>query len=185
MIIVERNIFVVALDQAPAGSVVTRRGEQHSGVFAERELSLHQALTEAGLSNDQAAIVVLNGARHDFRGRGALPVDQHNYGNFQALISTQCVIAALRGQTPVMRNHNFVFVQKHVGQTDGLVEQSAAVVAQVNDESIELGEIELLQCFRHVAVSGFVEGYDADVADSRLNHAVIFNRGAVNLVTCD
>ena len=84
-----------------------------------------------------------------------------------------------------MRNHNFVLVQEHVGQTDGLVEQSAAVVAQVNDESIELGEIELLQGFRHVAVSGFVERYDADVADSRLNHAVIFNRRAVNLVTCD
>src|ERR1700691_5218349 len=185
VIIVERNILVVALDQAPAGGVVTRGGEQHSGVFAERELSLHQALTEAGFSNDQAAIVVLNGARHDFRGRGALSVDQHNDGNFQALISTQGVIAPLRGQTPVMRNHNFVLVQEHVGQTDGLVEQSAAVVAQVHDESIELGEIELLQCFRHVAVSSLVEGYDADVADSRLNHAVIFNRRAVNLVARD
>ena len=43
-----------------------------------------------------------------------------------------------------MRNHQLVLVQEHVAHADGLVQQAAAVVPQVDDQSVELGDVELL-----------------------------------------
>src|ERR1700730_9727716 len=119
VVIVERNIFVIALNQAATRGVVTRSGEQQSSVFTERKLGLHQAFAEAIFTDHQAAIVILYGARNDFRRGGALPVDQHHHGNSDALIAAHGVVATLRGRTAAMRNNDFVFVEEHVGKADG------------------------------------------------------------------
>ena len=68
MIVVEGDIFVIALNQAAAGRVVTRDGQQHGGIFAEWKLGLNKAFAEAGLADYQAAIVILHRARYDFGG---------------------------------------------------------------------------------------------------------------------
>src|SRR5208282_140874 len=60
VIIVEREIGVIALDQASAGGVVLRGGEGQAGIFRQRIHGLHQALAERDFANDKAAIVVLN-----------------------------------------------------------------------------------------------------------------------------
>ncbi len=161
VIIVERNVFVIALNQAAAGGVITRSGEQQSSVFAERKLGLHQAFAEASFADHQAAVMILYGARNDFGSGGALPVDQHHHGNFDSLVSAHGVVAALRGRTAAMRNHDFVFVEEHIGEAYGLIQQSAAIIAQIKDEAVELGEIELLERFGHIAIGGFAERYQS------------------------
>ena len=48
VVIEERTLRVVALDQASAGRVVVRDGQQQRRPFRQRELRLHQALAEGG-----------------------------------------------------------------------------------------------------------------------------------------
>src|ERR1700722_9096059 len=79
-----------------------------------------------------------------------------------------------------MRNHDFVFVEKHVGEADGLIQKSAAVITKIEDEAVELGVIELLEGFGHIAIGGFAERYQADVADAGLQHGVKLDSGAGN-----
>src|SRR6202041_3860078 len=63
VIIVKRDVVVIALDQTATRCVVARRRQQQSSVFAERKLGLHQALAETCFPYDQSPIVILNGAR--------------------------------------------------------------------------------------------------------------------------
>src|SRR5580700_6564252 len=60
VIVVERNVFVVALDQSAAWRVVTSGGQKKRRVFAERILRLHEALAKARLADNQSAIVILD-----------------------------------------------------------------------------------------------------------------------------
>ena len=140
VIVVERDVFVIALDQPAAGSVVARGGQQQRGIFAERELRLHEALAEACLADDQAAIVILNGAGDDFRSRRALAVDQHDERNLDALIAAHRIVAAFRRRAAAMRNHELILFEEHVRHADGLIQQAAAVAAQVDDQSVELAK---------------------------------------------
>ena len=97
-----------------------------------------ETLSEAGFANDQAPVVILNGAGNDFGSRGALPVHQHDQRNFNALVSAHGIIAALRRRPSMMRNHDLIFFEKHIRHAHGLIQQSAAVVAQIDDQAIEL-----------------------------------------------
>src|SRR5579864_351441 len=62
MILIKRDGLVVALNEPPAGRVVTRRSQRKAGVFAERLNGLHQALAKRRLANNQTAIMVLHRA---------------------------------------------------------------------------------------------------------------------------
>ena len=68
VIFVERDGFVIALNEAATGSVVASSGESKTGIFGERLNSLNESLAEGGFANDEAAVVILNGARNDFSG---------------------------------------------------------------------------------------------------------------------
>ena len=56
-----------------------------------------------------------------------------------------------------MRNDQLVLVEEHVRHAYGLIEQAAAVVAQVNNQAVELGNVQLAQSFGQIAVGGFVK----------------------------
>ena len=62
VVIQERNIGIVALDQAAAGREVVSGGQREAGVIAEREHGLHQALAEGGLAENPGAIMILQRA---------------------------------------------------------------------------------------------------------------------------
>src|SRR5208283_3019606 len=94
---VERDGFVIALDEAAAGSVVARGGESEAGVFSEALHGLHEALAESGFANHEAAVVILNGASDDFRGGGGIVVDEDDEGHVQTLIAANGTEGALRG----------------------------------------------------------------------------------------
>src|SRR5208282_3437604 len=55
VIIVERNIFVIALDQAATGRVIARHGQKHRRIFAQRKLCLNEALAEARFADNQSS----------------------------------------------------------------------------------------------------------------------------------
>ena len=55
-------------------------GEGEAGVFAEVVNGLHQALAEGGFTDDQGAVVVLQGAGDDLGSRCGVAIDQHDDG---------------------------------------------------------------------------------------------------------
>ena len=71
IVVVERDVAVVALDQPSAGRVVVSRGQRQAGVLRQRIYRLNQALAEGDFTHDQTAIMILNRSRNNFcRGSG-------------------------------------------------------------------------------------------------------------------
>ncbi len=147
-IVVERNILVIALDQAAAGRVITGRCQRQAGVLAQAGNGLHEALSEALLADHQAAVMILDRAGNDFRSRGGAAVDDHHQRHGHAAVAAHGVVAALRRGAPVMRNDQLILVEEHVGNGHGFVQQAAGISAQVEDQAVELGGIQILQGVR-------------------------------------
>src|SRR5260370_1370038 len=58
------------------------------------------------------------------------------------------LVPPLRRCPPMMRNDQLVLVQEHVANRDRLIQQAARVPAHVQDQAIQRGRIQLLQCIR-------------------------------------
>ncbi len=166
VIFVERDGFVVALNETAAGRVVTRGGKREAGVFAEWRDGLHQALAESGFADDEAAIMVLHGARNDFGGGGGIAVHENYERDVITLIAANGVVAALGGSAAMVRDDELIFVEEHVADSHGFVEQAARIAAHVENQAVERGRVQLLECISDFAVGGFVEAGEADVADA-------------------
>ena len=67
VVVVERHVGIITLDQASARGVVPGCRERQSGVFRERIYRLHKSLAEGGFADDEAAIMILDRAGHDLR----------------------------------------------------------------------------------------------------------------------
>ena len=78
VVIEERDVGIIALDQAAAGRVVVRGGERQAGVIAQRENGLHQSLAEGGLAQNPGAVMILQRAGDDLRGRSGIAIHQHH-----------------------------------------------------------------------------------------------------------
>src|SRR4029077_8564084 len=156
VIFIERDRFVVALDKAATRSVVTRGGEREAGVFTERRDGLYQALAESGFADDETAIVVLHGAGDDFGGGSGIAVYENYEWDAVTLIAANGVTAALGGGAAVVRDDELVFIEEHVADGHGFVEQAAGIAAHVENQAVEGGRVELLQRVGNFAVGGFV-----------------------------
>ena len=78
VIVVEREIGVIALNQASARRVVLGSGECKAGVLRQRIDGLHQSFTEGDFADNQAAIVVLDRSGDDFGRRCRAAIHQHH-----------------------------------------------------------------------------------------------------------
>ena len=67
VIVVKRDIAVVALNQAAARRVVLCRGQCEASVIRKWIHRLNQTFAEGDLANDQPPIVVLNRSGHNLR----------------------------------------------------------------------------------------------------------------------
>src|SRR5258708_2218362 len=137
VIFVKGDGFVIALDQAAAGRVVTRGGESQASVFGERLHGLDETFAEGGFADDEASVVVLNGARDDF-GRGCgVVVDQDDDRHVHALIAAHGVEAALWRAAAVIGNDKLTFFKEHVADGNGFVEQAAGIATKIEDQAVE------------------------------------------------
>src|SRR5260370_1222490 len=62
------------------------------------------------------------------------------------------LVPPLRRCPPMMRNDQLVLVQEHVANRDRLIQQAARVPAHVQDQAIQRGRIQLLQCIRDLEI---------------------------------
>src|SRR5262245_56651335 len=164
---VGRNTF--RLDGASGRGEVARGCQPQRPVArAERNDGLHRALAERARADDGRTPVILERTRHDFGGRGRAAIDQHDDWLVLGEIARPRTepLGLLGGSAA--RRYDFALLQERVGDRDRLIEQSARIVAQVDDEALELvaglgGEVgdRLLQ-----ALGGLlVELGDADKTD--------------------
>src|ERR1700751_2376600 len=157
------------LDRAAGRGEIARRGQPQRAIAgAEWNDGLHRALAERARADHRRAARILQRAGDDFRGRSRAPVDQHDDGLGLGEVA-RAGIEALRllGVAPACR-YDLALLQEAVGDRDRLVEQSAGIVAQVDDVALDLvaglgGKVgdRLLQAFGGL----LVELGDADEAD--------------------
>src|SRR5215472_15423936 len=120
------------------GEVACGCQPQRSIAGAERNDGLHRALAERACADDGRAPVILERTRHDFRGRGRAAIDQHD----DRLVLGEVARARIEPLgflgVAAARRHDLALFQERVGDRYRLIEQAARIVAQVDDEALEL-----------------------------------------------
>ena len=96
VIVVERDVGVIALNQTSARRVVLRRGQRQAGVLGERIDGLHQTFAESGFADNQSAIMVLNRAGNDLRCRSRAAIHQHDQRIFLAAVAVRRRVTLFR-----------------------------------------------------------------------------------------
>src|SRR3954468_6979512 len=83
----------------------------------------------------------------------------------------------------MVRNNQLVFAQKLVGNSHALVQQSTWILAQIENQSLQIaGLIEAVERVLHFFFGGLIKPGDVHVTNSRMNQKVQIHAVARNLV---
>src|SRR6185437_181213 len=126
----------------------------------ERHQVLHRALAEGVLADDDTPVVVLDRAREDLRRRGAVAIDQHGQrtGVGGRLLRT---IEVLDVAGPVAQLHDRAVRDEEAGEGGRLRQIAAAVVPQVEHQSVDVLGFEFLEQPQDIARGAAVVGITA------------------------
>src|SRR6185312_12870141 len=160
----------LGLDRASGRRVVARRGQPQRAVAgAERDDGLHRALAERARAENGRALVVLQGARDDLGRRSRAAVDQDDERFALDQVAGPRIEALRLVGVAAARRHDLALLQEGVGDRDGLIEQAAGIVAQVEDIALELVlrhlRLDLGDALLQALGGLLVELRQADVAD--------------------
>src|SRR5262245_50826482 len=127
------------LDRASGRGEVARGGQQERPIAgAQRNDGLHRALAERARADDGGAAMILQRTCHNFGGRGRAAVDQHD----DRLVLDEVAGARIEAlgflSITAARRDDLALLQERIGDRDRLIEQSARIIAQVDDEALEL-----------------------------------------------
>src|ERR1039458_2224213 len=124
----------------------------------ERDHTLHGALAEAGLADDQAAVVILDCAGEDFRSRSAGAIDQHREWPGIGLPWVG-FIEHLELSGGILELNRRPMVDEQMCQADALGQVAAAIPAQIQHQPIHAAAGgKLLQQPTHVVGGAAVFG---------------------------
>src|SRR5690554_2685451 len=177
---VERRKFNVRLDAAILGAVTGDAVEFGVGQFylamLDRLQCLHRTFAESTVADNDATVVVLDGAGKDFRCRGAEPVDDHGHGAIPGNLRIEITqnVHPSRGVTDLNRR---AALNKQAHQLVGFTQRAATVVAQIHNQAIDLFGTQFMDQFFHVAGSAFIVGiavlqrFEIDVEGRNLDNA--------------
>ena len=120
------------------------------------------------LPDDDAAVVVLDGAGDDLRRRGAAAVDEHGERDIGRDGGRAAAVDALAlGLPAARRDDDGALREELAGDVDGGFEEAAGVAAQVEDERLQLAlALELLDRRLHLGGRVAREPLQLDVADA-------------------
>ena len=109
VVVVERDVVVVALDEAAGRGVVVVSRQGEAGVLGDLEDGLDEALAEGGLAGDEGAVVVLKCAGDDLGGRGGAAVDEDDDGVLLSLFAVGGAIDLVREGATALRDDDLTF----------------------------------------------------------------------------
>ena len=165
-----RPLFVIALDASTARRVIAGSRQADAGFVGEVKLSLHQPFTERAASNDSAAVVILDSARHNLAGRCAEVIDQnHDLALLEiALASGENHLRA--DFCPFNRDNLAVVWQEFVADADGRIEETAAVASQIDNQVRHALPFQFQDGIMELVSSRAAELVQFDVAGFAVNH---------------
>src|SRR5690242_13684499 len=70
----------------------------------------------------------------------------------------------------MVRHDQLILIQKHVSDSDSLIQQAAGISPHVENQAIEARSVQLFESVRDFAVSCFIETGQTDVPNPRLEH---------------
>ncbi len=153
-------------------------GDRHDG--------LNRPLAEALRAHDDRALVILQRTRDDLGGRSGAAVDENHDGQSVRQITGTRVEALGIVLVASTRRDDLATVEERVGHLHGLVEQSARVAPQIEDEPDHL----VAEFFLDVGHRGLeavvgllVEGRDPDITDLALDTTA--HRLDAHHIACD
>ncbi len=190
-VLVDRDVRTDALglDRLARRRVVVRDRQLDAGVVRQRPHGLHRALAERGLAHDHRALVVLQRAGDDLRGRRRIGVGQHHHRDLLeqrrqilqriVLDRRQPVIVEVGlvdplgvGHLAIGRDHGHVLGQEGRRHADRALQHAAAVVAQVQHQALHVRILlrQLGQAPAQIGHGALLEAGQADPADGRIDH---------------
>src|SRR3990167_4348798 len=125
----------LGLDGTAVGGEVQRGGDLQGAVVVQRQYGLHRAFAEAVGAHQYAALVVLQGAGDDFRGRGAAAVDQYHQWHAFAGIGRVGGEAQFGVGDAALGVDDQALLQEVIGDLHGRLQHAAGIVAQVEDDA--------------------------------------------------
>src|SRR6185437_2222523 len=115
VVVEERNVRIVPLNQTPAGSVIVLGGEGKPGVVAQRVNGLHQTLTECRVAQYPGAVMILQRTRYNLRSGGRITVHENNNRVALAIPAAMSQVGLFGIGAPFMRNNHLATVQPAAG----------------------------------------------------------------------
>ncbi len=171
------QIAVIALDPAARRRVVARGREGEARPVGQRVNALDEPLAPGALTDQHAAVVVLDGARDDLGGRGRAAIDQHHERLVEVRRVARGVVLLRRGRgAPARVDDHGALRHEDVADVDGLLEDSSRIAAQVEQELLHALLLEPLQGLVELLARGVGEVGQHDVADARLQHEGVAHR---------
>ena len=158
----------LGLDRPVRRRIVAGRRQAQRAVGAKRDDRLHGALAERARAHDHRALVVLKRAGHDFGSRSRAAVDQDD-----DLLAVRQVAGLRVGalhllEVAALGEDDGPLLEERIGDHDRLVEQTAGIVAQVDDVTLELLaglRLEVGDLLVQARVGLLAKGRDLDVDD--------------------
>ena len=169
-------LVVNLLDATSGGQVILGCGEFDAAIVGKFAGTLHQTFAVGVATDDDSAVEVLKGARHDFCRTGCLVVNEHSERN----VEVERVVA---GGVGVVGCHHLAFglhnLQvlgcEEVDDVDGFIEQTTTIAAKVEDDFLGSFLFQGDDGFAHIFGTAFGELSQEDV--SGIAHQALIGDG--------
>ena len=167
-------LVVDGLHATAAGGVVFGGRDLHLSAVGQVAGGLHQSLAIGTGTDNHRPVQVLQRSGQDFRGRGRRAVHQYGQRDVQVDGLAQGLVGeiGLRDFSP-RGNQRLAARQEVVGNVHRLVQQTAAVVAQVDDERGDALLLQVEEGLLELACRLAGEGAEVDVAHVVLQLRII------------
>ncbi len=175
------------LDRPPFRRVIARRGQLDRRVGRQLAQRLHRTLAERAAAHHDRALVILQRAGDDFRGRCRAAIDQHHHrhglepgrqpGQRIATLGIEFAPAVERlvriGQLPFGADDDLIGLgQERRRDADRARQQAARIVAQVEHQALDVGlfGVQFFGLFGQLVEGVFLELADAQPGVAGLDH---------------
>ena len=168
---------VDGLDASARRGVVFGGGHLELAVVGKGTDALHQALSVGARAHDGGAVIVLQGARDNLRGRCAAAVHQHQDGNFGVDGVRGGLVNLFLCRFPLGGENDGSLGNKERDNVHGFVHHAAAVAAKVQHQAFHPLGFEFVIGIPDFLSHAFGEFAQEDVAVGLVKHVGILQGG--------
>ena len=126
------------VDDLVAGRVIFGHGEFERGSVFERENGLDGAFAKGFFAEHHGAVQVLQAAGDNFRRAGAAQIGQHDNRDVLQFVAMAVGVIFFQRMPAFGGDDQLLGGQKFLADFHGLIQQSAGIPAQIQDQSFHV-----------------------------------------------